>query len=341
MRGHAGRRVGHTDDRRIAPHDRLAGLRHLAVAAPVSSHVDDNGTRTHVIDHLCGDEDRRLATGDGRRRDDHVGGRHDTGERLLLLSLLLGGQLTGIATRSLGGDAEVNEGRAEALCLLLGCGPDVVGAHIGTETTGRGDGLEAGNTNTHDEHLCGRDGARSRHEHREELRQALGGQESSSVARHGCLRAERVHRLRPADPRQQVKAHRRGVLGRQDLQGLDRLGRLEEAEHEHPVGVPVRLIDGWGVDLDDHASTVHRRGCVWGNAGAGVDERLVREGRLIAGARLDDNVPALGNQLLGNLRDQSDTALAGARLCRDGKNHGAVLTTSGVKTPLPSQPGSP
>ena len=62
----------------------------------------------------------------------------------------------------------------EALGLLLGRGAHVVGLDHGAETARRGDGLQPGHADPHDQHLGRGDGARRRHEHREELGQVLG-----------------------------------------------------------------------------------------------------------------------------------------------------------------------
>ena len=193
----------------------LAGLGELAVAALVRRHVDHDRPFGHAFDHGRGHEHRGLAARDGRRSDDDVGAPDLVGQRGPLAVELLGGQLAGVATGALGRHAEVEEGGAQALSFLLGRGAHVVGLDHRPEAARRGDGLQAGHPDAHDEHLGRRHRAGRRHEHREELGQMLGRRQAGAVARHGGLRAEGVHALGPADAGQQVEAEHRGALGRQ------------------------------------------------------------------------------------------------------------------------------
>ena len=94
-----------------------------------------------------------------------------------------------MAARALGRDAGVDEGSAEALGLFLGGGAHVVCLDDGAESACRGDGLQARDTHTHDEHLGRGHRARGGHEHGEELGQLLGRLEAGAIARHRRLRA--------------------------------------------------------------------------------------------------------------------------------------------------------
>ena len=82
------------------------------------------------------------------------------GQRGALAVELLGRELAGVAAGALGRDAGVEEGGAQALGLLLGRGPHVVGLDHGAEPPRRGDRLQAGDADAHHEHLGRRHRAR-------------------------------------------------------------------------------------------------------------------------------------------------------------------------------------
>ena len=107
----------------------------LAVPAGLRGEVDDDRARAHALDGAGWDELRRRAPRDGGGRDDDVEVRDPLLERRLLRGLLLRRQLARVAARGLlRADAEVEEGRAEALHLLGDGRPDVEGGHDCAET---------------------------------------------------------------------------------------------------------------------------------------------------------------------------------------------------------------
>ena len=167
-------------------HDRLAGLGQLAVAAGLGRQVDDHRSRPHRLDGRGGDQPRRRPAGHERGRDDDVGVGDVALEQLLLLRLLLGGERGGVAALVLRAghlELELHERRPQALHLLLHDRPRVERRHDGAEAAGGGDRLQAGHAGAEDEHLGGRDRAGGGHQHGEELRQRLGGEDHRPVAR--------------------------------------------------------------------------------------------------------------------------------------------------------------
>ena len=106
-----------------------------------------------------------------------------------MLPLLRLGELTRVAAlRLFAPDAEVEEGCAEALHLLLHDRPDVEARHNGAEPPRRRDRLEAGDARSQHEYLRRRNRARRRHQHREETRQPLRGEQDRLVPGYRALR---------------------------------------------------------------------------------------------------------------------------------------------------------
>ena len=188
VRRHRRGRVGEPAHEDAVVVDVLARLRQLAVAARVGRHVDDDRALRHPLHHGGSHKQGRLAPGHGGRRDHHVGRSHLVSNELALLGEELLGLLAGIAPGSfLGFEAELDERCAQRLHLFFGSGAHVVRPDLGTEAPGRGDGLQARNAGTEDEHLGGRDRSGRGHEQREELGQSIGGRQRGEIARHRRL----------------------------------------------------------------------------------------------------------------------------------------------------------
>src|SRR5207344_466352 len=95
-------------------------------------------------------------------------------ESVLLPALLLFRELAGVtAFRLFATDSEVQEGRAEALDLLLDDRPNVERGDDGSEPTCRRDGLEPGDAGADHEHLCRGDRPGRGHQEWEEPRQPV------------------------------------------------------------------------------------------------------------------------------------------------------------------------
>ena len=135
------------------------------------------------------------------------------------------GELPRVAAgRLLAADAEVEEGRAEALDLLLHHGPHVERRHDRAQPPRGRDRLQAGHAGAEDEHLRRGHGAGGRHQEREELLQPVGGEQRRLVARHRALRGERVHRLSARDARDRLHRERDDAAAREPLDA----GRVRE-----------------------------------------------------------------------------------------------------------------
>ncbi len=318
--GMADGRVADPHHRRARHVDHLAGAGGLAVATPIGGHVHHHGARGHRPHHVGRHQHRGAAPWYRRRRDHDVGGRHLGGQRLALAGQLVVAQLAGVATGPLGGHPEVDERGAEALGLLLGGRPDVIGPNDRSQATAGGDGLEAGDAHAEYQHLGRRDGSRSRHEHGEELGQVLGGDQARPVAGDRRLRRQRIHALGSADAGQEVEAEDARALLGEGPQRVDRIGEREEAQHQEAVGQRRHVIGGRCVDPHGRRGTGIERRRV-GDRGSGGEVRLVGEGRPETGAGLDGDLPALGDQALGYIGHHGHPALTRARLRRDDHLH--------------------
>ena len=308
----------------LCVHD-LAGLGELAVATLIRRHVDHDRALGHALDHRCGQQHGGLAPRHRRRGDDDVGAPDLLGQRGALAVELLGGQLAGVAADALGRHAGVEEGGAQALGLFLGGGPDVVGLDHGAEPARRGDRLQAGDADAHDEHLGRRHRPRRRHEHGEELGQVLRRRQPGPVARDGRLGAQGVHALGPADARQEVEAEDGRLLGGQRAHGVFGLGHAEEAQQCRALGQTRHVLGARWVHPDHQPGTRERRRRVGGHGRPGVGVGAVAERGLRAGAGLHADLPARADQLLDHVGDESHAALAWTGLGGDLQFHGCSV----------------
>ena len=92
---------------------------------------------------------------------------------------------------------------AKTFDLLLGRRTHVRRRHHRTEALGRGDGLQARDTDTHDEHLGRGDRARSGHHHRKGTAKFVCTINDSPVARQIGLRRQDIHALGTRNTRHQ------------------------------------------------------------------------------------------------------------------------------------------
>ena len=255
-----------------------------------------------------------------RRSADHDVALADHARELLALACVevLAHRL-GVAAAVLGVrgvEIELDETRAEALDLLGDGGPDIVGLHDRAQPSRRRDRLQAGDAGADHEHARGGDGAGGGHHQREHLREFARGQQHRPVARDRGHRAERVHRLRATDPRQQLEGERAHPALRERR---DRAGAPEGIEQPDN-----RLALAQALDL---------RGAL-GRADAGDD---VGSGQHFRGARGDPR--SRGEVVLvGEARGAARAALdeqLGAAVADPGHNGGnerhAALTVHGLR----------
>ena len=139
--------------------------------------------------------------GTGGRRNHRVRGGDVLLEHFLLLRLLLGRELAGVAACALGADAGLDELRAQRLDLFAGGRAHVVGLDDGAQALRRGDGLQPGDARADHQHLRRADGARRRWSASAGTCRASAPRSAPPCSRRWRLRGQRVHRLRARDAR--------------------------------------------------------------------------------------------------------------------------------------------
>src|SRR5207247_5460187 len=131
---HRAREVRRAEDRDAVVRDFLVGPRQVRVTTLLGREVDDHRAGAHRLDRRLRDQFRGGPARDERGRDDDVEVADPRLELLLLAALLLVGELARVAAFGfLADDTELEEGRAEALDLLLDDGPDVEAGDDGSE----------------------------------------------------------------------------------------------------------------------------------------------------------------------------------------------------------------
>ena len=193
-------------------------LRAQAAAAHVSDRivftgeVDDDGARAHEREHIGGDQFGRGAAGDEGGGDDDV---HLLG--LLAKQVHLGGDEFGAHGLGVAGGGfglpellvlHGDELGAQGCDLLLRRRPHVRCADDGAEPSRGRNGLQAGHAHAHDEHLGRSHSARGRHHHWECAAVESSRFDHGAIAGEIRLRAQRVHRLRTADARDELHRDR-------------------------------------------------------------------------------------------------------------------------------------
>ena len=152
------------------------------------------------------------------------------------MALLLLGELARVAALGLlADDAQLEELRAEALDLFLDHGPDVEAGDDGAEAPRGRDRLQPGDSRPDDQHLGGDDGARRGDEHRQELRQPVGGEDDGLVPGDGRLGRERVHRLRARDAGDRLHRESGDAARAEALDSVLVRERLEKADQHLAV----------------------------------------------------------------------------------------------------------
>ena len=185
--------------------DDLAGLRAFDIAAALDREVDDHRARLHRGDHRRRHQLRRRPAGDQRGGDDDVLLGDVLGRQRRLLGLVFLRHFLGVAAGRLGRlellVLDCEELGAERGDLLLGGRTHVGGGDDGAKPPRRGDRLQAGDADAHDEHLGRRHRAGRRHHHRQ--RAVIFGRrvDHRLVAGEVGLAGQHVHRLRAGDAR--------------------------------------------------------------------------------------------------------------------------------------------
>ena len=151
------------------------------------------------------------------------------------------------------------------------------------------DRLQPGDAGAEDEHLRRRDRAGRGRQHRQEPRQAVGGDQRRLVAGDGRLRRERVHRLRARDARDRLQREREHARApRAARRRRASVSGCRNADQHLAVAQPCRprrrsASRPWRRRRASHGVADRR---------AGLAVRVVRETGRLARAGLDDDLDA-------------------------------------------------
>ncbi len=252
-----------------------------------------------------------------------------------LLRLIGLAHLLGVAAGRLGLlgllGVDLDEGRAQRLHLLLDRRSHVVAGDHGAEAPRRRDRLQAGHAHAHHDDARRRHRARRRHHHGKGTAELHRGVEHRLVARQVRLGGEHVHGLGARDARHELHGEGRDAgrrVGRQALVaavGCEHADEKGAALHEGELAAPVRRLER-PLDLEHDVGIAERLCGVRGEPGAGLDVGLVAEGGPFAGAALDRDLEAEGDELLHRVRRRGDAPLVLVPLLGDGDLHVETLS---------------
>ena len=335
--GEAAGHVGVAHDGHHVVDDDLSGLRQFAVAAAFGRQIDDDRSGRHALDHRLADQLGRRASRDQRGGDDDILlGDVARGQRRLL-GLVLGRHLLGVAARGLGllellvldGD----ELAAQALDLLLGRRPHVVGRDHRAKPLGRGDGLQARDARAHDEGLGGPHSAGCGHHHREGSVETGGGVDDALVAGEIGLAGEYVHHLRAGDARHEFHGNGGDAgLGKSGDLALVAVG-IHRPDNQRALGHALELAGGRPPHGEDDFGALERRLAACRDLGAGRRIVCIGEAGLLAGPLLDRNARAQPDQLGNRLGCRGDPGFSLGPLAHDSDSHEALLIVTGTGSP--------
>ena len=221
----------------------------------------------------------------------------------------------------LAADAELEEGGAEALDLLLDNGPRVERRDDGAEPAGGGNRLQTRDARSQYEHLRGGNRAGSSHEQGEEARQPLRGDERGLVARDRALRREGVHGLRPRDPGDRLERETGHAPCVKRFHALAIGERVEEGDEHGALAQKLPLVVARGPDLGHGVGP-------GGDLREGLDPKrtrlrigiVVEESGLTRG-RLDNDLEPVGDEATDGLGHERHTTLARHGLSWDADLH--------------------
>ena len=147
----------------------------------LAGEVDDHAAGLHALDGLGGDELRRRAARDERRRDDDVEALDRVGQRLLLLRRAprRSARARSRPRPAASSPRSRNFAPSDSTCSATS-GAHVVAGRHGAEAARRRERLQAGDAGAEHEHLRGRDRAGGGHQHREEAAEVLGARRATA-----------------------------------------------------------------------------------------------------------------------------------------------------------------
>jgi len=235
-----------------------------------------------------------------------------------LLGLIFLRHFLGVAASGLGlfelFVLDSDELRAKRLDLLLHCRPHIGGGDDGTKAARGGDGLEAGNANPHDEHLCRRHCSGGCHHHRQCPVIFAGTVDHRLVAGKVRLRRQHVHHLGTGDARHEF--HGKGChasLSEGGDPGIVAVG-VHDGDDGGALFVGLEFGLDWTTNLQNHVSL----GDVGGLADGGtcLGEISVWDARGVSGSRFDDNIKTQAGYAFYRIGRRSNAPLVRINLAR-------------------------
>merc|ERR1719370_2560323 len=219
----------------------LPGRDSLNVAASLSCEVNNNASRLHVINHVFLDQDGSLLARNKGCSDHDINILALVVEQLHLCLDELLRHLLGITSLSAAVllNLHLQELASHRLDLLLYSRPHIKAPDNGTHAFGLTHSCKTCYSTTNDKHLSWGHFPCSSDLSSEEPAKVVAGLDHSSVTRDVAHGGESVEDLRPRDPGHAVHTKGCDLLGRQ---GLDQVGVLSRVEE----GVKGRLIPQQG-----------------------------------------------------------------------------------------------
>jgi hypothetical protein len=219
----------------------------------------------------------------------------------------------GVAALVLGGKSaqvHIQELRAQRPHLLARGGANVVRLHHGAQPSRGGDRLQPRNSSADHKDPRRSNGSRSGHQHGEEARQRVCGQDHGLIASNRGHRRQRVHRLRARDARNQLDGEERDPR----LDGRKQRGRVvqwPQKSNHYATRLDLSLVVGRGrVHHGQNVGRAEQRRAVGPERRPGLGVSLVSDARLHSRAGFHRNLKAIGNQLLDGVGKQRNTGLS-------------------------------
>ena len=255
-RGNAAGDIQVADDLDAVHFGNLAGNRAFDIAAALHRQIDKDRARTHARIHLARHQPWGGAPRNERRGDDDILLGNMVGNQGRLLGLIFLRHFLGVTTRRLGCleflvlDRE--ELGAERGDLFLDRRTHIGCRHHRTKPARRGNRLQPGNTDTHDEHFGGRHGAGRRHHHRKRAVIFRSRIDHRLIAGKIGLARQNVHDLRPGDARHEFHGEGRhtGIGERLDRRII--AVRVEHGDDHRTLLVSLELGRGRPAHFQHH-----------------------------------------------------------------------------------------
>ena len=251
----------------------LAQFRADNIAASLDRQINNHRSGLHALNHFLGHQNRCLAARDQCRGDDDILFFDVLGDDLFLFLKVFRRHLLGVTALGLGFffhfRINLQELPAKALNLFLGGGAHIRRRNDGAQTLGRGNGLQASNTDAHDKGASRGDRARCGHHHREGTTEFTGRIKDGFVPRQVGLAGKDIHALRAGDARHQFHG-KPGDPGFGNCGNALGIGECAHGRHQH--GALFEILELGCVrrlDLENQVGGFHRSLCVGRNGGAG------------------------------------------------------------------------